>query len=884
LKNLPNCCLILSTIFMIFTGCRSKSINNRYQSALPRNIQRTWIGPEFWTNPLQDWQLNNGRIECITSGGDRSVFLLTHELSSEPGTLEMSVTLGRLKTNQEELLAGWVGFKIGVRGQFDDYRDDAVRGVGLPLGMTTDGLLFIGRVDSSVKRIEPPYDTIRLMMSAIPSGDKYRVKLSAYSKDGRILSQIGRSDINSDWLSGGVSLVCSHGKIQPTPETRPVIDDGNWGFRRGTTRGGNVRFWFTDWKVSGTKVRAYPDRAFGPILFAQYTLSKGVMKMTVQMVPIGSKDGNSVRLQIKKTSGGWKTIAESPIDSMSRTASFRIEDWETDHNIPYRLIYYLYSAGDRMKLYTFKGIIRKEPWDKEEIVVAAFTGNNDLGFPNNDIVRQIKYHNPDILFFSGDQIYEGVGGFGVQRKPVDKATLDYLRKWYLYGWAYCDLIKDRPTITIPDDHDVFHGNLWGAGGKPTPPGLSGYKAQDCGGYRMPPEWVNMVQRTQTSHLPDPYDPTPVEQGIGVYYCEMNYAGISFAILEDRKFKSAPKILLPQAKIRNGWAQNRSFNAKKEADVKGAVLLGERQLEFLRHWAVDWSNKTWMKVALSQTIFSNVATLPEEAKSGDIIPRLRILKEGEYPPDDVPVSDMDSNGWPQSGRNRAIKELRRCFALHIAGDQHLGSTIQYGIRQWHDGSFAFCVPAISNVWPRRWCPKSPGRNRAPGSPHYTGDFEDGFGNKISVYAVSNPVFTGLKPSRLYDRATGYGIIRFNRKTRKITIECWRRQADPSRSDSGQYPGWPITIKQIDNYIGSAKLFLPLIEVKNMTDPVIQVIDESSGEIVYSIRINGTRFQPKVFEKGSYKIRVGEPGKTMKQISKLIPVTSREAVRRIVVDDF
>ena len=50
-------------------------------------------------------------------------------------------------------------------------------------------------------------------------------------------------------------------------------------------------------------------------------------------------------------------------------------------------------------------------------------------------------------------------------------------------------------------------------------GSMGYAAQDSGGYKMAPSWVNMVQRVQTSHLPDPVDPTPVLQGITVYYTE-----------------------------------------------------------------------------------------------------------------------------------------------------------------------------------------------------------------------------------------------------------------------------------------------------------------------------------------------------------------------------
>ncbi|MEA1897568.1 MAG: alkaline phosphatase D family protein, partial [Bacteroidota bacterium] len=509
--------------------------------------------------------------------------------------------------------------------------------------------------------------------------------------------------------------------------------------------------------------------------------------------------------------------------------------------------------------------IRKEPLDQEEIVVAGFTGNNDLGFPNNDIVESVKYHDPDILFFSGDQIYEGVGGYGAQRAPLEKACLDYLRKWYLYGWAYADLMRDRPTIAIPDDHDVYHGNIWGAGGIATPEGLAGGHAQDMGGYKMPAEWVNMVQRTQTAHLPDAFDPTPVAQNIWVYYTDLKYAGISFAIIEDRKFKSAPKTLLPEAEIYNGWAQNQTYDEVAYSDVGGAVLLGQRQLDFLENWSADWSDNTWMKVVLSQTIFANVATLPEpDSYSDAIVPKLRIMEEGEYPLNDIPVADFDANSWPQTGRNNALEAIRKSFAFHIAGDQHLGSTIRYGIDDWHDAGYAFCVPAISNVWPRRWYPAKEGMNRIMDAPKYTGDFIDGFGNKMSVYAVSNPIFTGQKPSRLYDRATGYGIVRFRKDTRDITIECWPRQANPE-SDA-QYPGWPITINQQDNFGGNSKLYLPEIKIAGIKNPVIQLIDEVNNKIIYTIRIEETSYQPIAMQEGLYTIKVGDPDLNKEKIIK------------------
>jgi hypothetical protein len=404
---------------------------------------------------------------------------------------------------------------------------------------------------------------------------------------------------------------------------------------------------------------------------------------------------------------------------------------------------------------------------------------------------------------------------------------------------------------------MYHGNIWGCGGKAAIKKGTGADRQDSGGYKMPPVWVNMVQRTQTAHLPDPFDPEPVEQGIAVYYCDINYGGISFAVIEDRKFKSAPKPLLPEAKIWNGWPQNPDFDVMNKADVTGAALLGERQLKFLDRWAGDWSHGTWMKVVLSQTIFANVATLPKGEKSGGNIPKLRILPAGDYAPDDSRVNDFDSNSWPQSGRQKALKIIRKGFAFHIAGDQHLGSTIQYGTDDWGDAGYAFCVPAISNIWPRRWYPSVPGFNRKPGSPKYTGDFEDGFGNKMTVFAVSNPVFTGKKPSRLYDRAAGFGIVRFIRSSRDIIIQCRPRGTEPQKPGSAQYPGWPVKLNQLDNYNRKAAAWLPDIVVKGKQNPVIQIIDQSNQEIVYTLRIRGGSFRPKVFKHGVYTVKVGEP---------------------------
>lgn len=807
-----------------------------FRSAWPKGVTRIWAGPEYWANRLQDWRVADGRLECATSGGDRNVHLLTRQLGEAQGDLRMSVRLGAIEPDQARRSAGWAGFRIGAIGYWKDYRDSARRGQGLDAGLTTDGKLFVGRAPGAAagakakkpkaraKQAQPagadalPIDGVELRVTAEPAGDGYRLTLAAHdAKDGRKLAELSRS-VAADRMVGNLALVCHFSG-----------GDG----RGAQAAGGNVRFWFRDWRVAGGKVEAHDERAFGPVLWAQYTLSGGVLKMTAQMPPLGEKDATEARLEVQRQPGGpWAQIAIAKIHPLARTASFRVEKWDATRDTPYRVAYALIGADGKASDHHFRGTIRRDPVDKDTIVVAAFTGNSDYAFPNLDLVRHVKAHDPDVLFFSGDNIYENVGGYGIVRSPLEAACLDYLRKWYFFGWAYADLLRDRPCVSIPDDHDVYQGNLWGHGGRKAPGGVN------SGGYTMDPNWVKVVERTQTSNLPDPFDPTPVEQGIGVYYTSMTYGRVSFAILEDRKFKTGPEGLVPPTGGRSDHVSDPNFDPKT-ADVPGARLLGERQLAFLRAWAADWRGADF-KCALSQTVFANVATL-----HGAGLIRL--------------IADYDSNGWPQTGRNKALRELRRAFALMIGGDQHLATLVHHGVETWGDAGWSLCVPSVANFYPRAWVPLKPARNFRPGMIEHTGEFLDPFGNHVTVYAHTNPRKMGREPAAIHDKMPGYGIVRFHRKTRKITIECWPLFADPRDPRTGsQYDGWPRTIDQLDNYARPPAAWLPKIEVKGMADPVVQVIDEAAGEVVYTLRIRGATFQPWVFGAGSYTVHVGEQG--------------------------
>ncbi len=477
------------------------------------------------------------------------------------------------------------------------------------------------------------------------------------------------------------------------------------------------------------------------VAFALYTVDRGVLKMTAQLFPLMPEEVREARLEIE-TEGSWKEISKAEVVLPGWSAHFRVDDWDDSKDVKYRV-----RHG---KNAMFEGTIRKDPKDKEEIVIANMSCNSSRTTGMRpEIVEHLLRHDPDLLYFAGDQTYRHT---------------EHTAGWIEFGLQFRDVIRDRPTICIPDDHDVGHPNLWGANGK-----KSERSDGADGGYFYPVEYVNMVQRQQSWNLPDPVDPAPVDRGITVYFTNLKVGGVDFAILEDRKFKSGPLGNIPKMGPRPDHIVDPAYDPNS-IDLPDLQLLGERQEKFLNQWGQDWSGAE-MKAVLSQTAFCGAVHM-HGSKNGRLL------------------ADLDCNGWPQTPRKRALTEIRRCWAVHLCGDQHLAVVTKQGIDEFGDGPYEFTSPALVNtIYGRWWHPldEKAGPNPVEGSPlPWTGNFKDGLGNKISMMAYANPENPGDEKKR----ADGYGVVRFQQEgphdsfrvlASFLRREGWRKSAVPRLAD-------------------------------------------------------------------------------------------------------
>jgi len=81
---------------------------------------------------------------------------------------------------------------------------------------------------------------------------------------------------------------------------------------------------------------------------------------------------------------------------------------------------------------------------------------------------------------------------------------------------------------------------------------------------------------------------------------------------------------------------------------------------------------------------------------------------------------------------------------------------------------------------------------------------------------------------------------------------------------------VEFDQLDGYGGEQAGWLPELHVTGIEDPVVRVVHEATGEVKYTLRIEGNRFSAPVHSPGPFRVGVGEPGTSRWiELSGLVP---------------
>ena len=737
---------------------------------LPAGVTRYWLGESFWANRLQDWRLNDGRIECLRGEAGfevRTVSLLTRSLSASFSAGRIRARVGLLDTGGE----GFCGFLLGVGGGELEYRSWSLAqrasgmGGGFMAVIDQDGELSFRDFSNEAEpmafeRIERAQsskfgpDGVRqrevfLDCHIDATGESFDVRLVASDAGtGEELGFAVRTGVPASELRGGILLLSS-------PSGR-----------------GGARWWFSDIETGGAKIAQHQERALGPVVGCLYSLNRNVLKLTAQFLPISLVGAPEARLDYRET--GSDSWVKGPVDAVGDgyVTAFRVAGWNPDVEHEYRIVY-----PERAASPLFSGTIVRDPGEDRPLRVALFSciiptsksldevkaytrripqerlpgryTNHNIFFPHAELVANCSAQRPDLYLFVGDQYYETYPTrYG---RDTPDAHLDTLYRWYLWYWTFRESLRNRPAIVIADDHDILQGNLWGEGGEKNTTGR-----EEDGGYVWDLDVVRMVYRMQHGHNPDAFDPVPAENDIPVTYGAFEYGGVSFAVLEDRKFKSAPDYETDPPKTRG-------------------ELLGERQERFLEAWKD--MHPGLPKVVVTGTMWGS----PQTDENGK------------------PLLDYDANCYPPDGRLRALRLVRDAGCnLVLAGDQHLGLVCRQGVDGFDDGPVFFGGPAAAAFWQRWFEAEGKLPNQRNGDPN-TGDFTDPFGNRMRVLAVANPKVShrvyadGVEGwgKFLDDRSLkseGYGMIHLDHESNRFRLECWEWSTNPR---SGRpFDGWPV----------------------------------------------------------------------------------------------
>ncbi len=772
--------ILLATLFA--ASCSGATIERTFN--WNEETDAHWLGEGFWTNRLQDWEVSKNNVICHAKQGLglRTAFLTQLESQPQSGKFaNYKVSIA----SDDKTPSGYAGLLIGGGGGDVHYKSAALI-QGLP-GIGGGTLAVFDFSNQKIRLLdfsnqskdhptslgEVPYPgkgISKLILEVNTLHFEEHTKIEVVVSSETVPGTVARLsyELKHHQVSGLTALACASNNAVST-------------------------FQFDDLSVSGDSLAYFPERTFGPIVGALYSLADKTLKIGVQFSSLGtgevsntgSKPRNPrvtavIEALDESLPNKWIPITrERVISPPDYHILFRIENWDDQKS--HKLRVHFVDASQREHVYPIT--IRQNPTQADEVKAATFSCMGVMGLaalqqspqptadskpvgrwtaanvwaPFETMTNNAAELDPDIIFFTGDQIYEGKPTWtDSSLSPIE----DYLYKFSIWHWSFQELTATRPSILQTDDHDVYQANIWGDNGR-----INSDGSDWSGGYEKTPSFVNLVQKTMTAHNPDALNPINPESDIYNYYTAFNYGNVSFFVLEDRKFKSPPTL---------------------NDHSKHSLLGHEQESEFIK-WCTT-QNQAFVKCAVSQTIYVNITS----DKNG------------------LQIAERDTNSWPPGPRNKIVAALADNNVFLLSGDQHLATTAYVKTKELQSGFYQFAAPPAGNHFWRWFYPK--GRDLED----ILGKYQDASGNPFDLLTVANPApeivtqqgirnkmsvpleewnsgFGTVKRPALGD---GFGLLRFNHAQKTLSIEAYPWNANAVKSGFEQFNGWPVIVKYSD----------------------------------------------------------------------------------------
>ncbi|RPJ79058.1 MAG: hypothetical protein EHJ94_08585, partial [Deltaproteobacteria bacterium] len=131
MKKCNNICRLFAISLLTISACQNESSTVEYDFNSLND--RIWVGEDFWTVPLEDWSVANGRLEFNGAGQQNTCSILPYLICDTGKPFKISVDMGLIEMGDSN---GSSGLIIGsLASEEDDIRAAVYFGTGINIGI-----------------------------------------------------------------------------------------------------------------------------------------------------------------------------------------------------------------------------------------------------------------------------------------------------------------------------------------------------------------------------------------------------------------------------------------------------------------------------------------------------------------------------------------------------------------------------------------------------------------------------------------------------------------------------------------------------------------------------------------------------------------------------